>query len=149
MKKSTQRDTVKRFFGILLTGSLIAALGACAATRKATYPPGFVYLDDKQVHTSMQKMAVSIDKLDRLLDGSTNTSNLQKQRVIEELDLLESVTRNLSADASASNHQLLVDNMGAFRAQVSMARSAVDSDKPDYYLAGRLVGQCVVCHVNR
>jgi len=149
MKKSTQRATVKQFFGILVTCLLIAALAACAATRKATYPQGFVYLDHKQVHTAMQKMAISIDKLNRLLDGSTNSSNLQKQKVIEELNVLDEVTRDLGTDAAASNHQLLVNNMGAFRAQVSMARSAVESDPADFYLAGRLVGQCVVCHVNR
>ena len=48
---------------IMLAGMLLAG---CAQVRKATYPPGFVYLDEKQVRSQMALMSLYMREIDQM-----------------------------------------------------------------------------------
>ncbi|MGB5706404.1 MAG: hypothetical protein WBM41_06200 [Arenicellales bacterium] len=126
-----------------------AMLGGCAQIRKATYPPDFVYLEKQEVRTSMQKMAISIGKLDRLLSDTEYQSSTKKEDVNAELTNIEDISRSLNTGGNQSNHPVIAQHMENFRDQLSMARRAAQADPPDYYPAGRLVGQCQGCHIQR
>ncbi len=148
---SQQMSLPKNWILYLSTAVIFCAmsflLGACSTVRKATYPPNFVYLDNAEVHSAMQDMAISIDTLDKLLNSDTLDSENKNERVIETLDQLKSATDGMGANASISNHRIISDNMGSFRARVAEARVAASSDTPDYNLSGRLVAECLSCHV--
>lgn len=126
-----------------------AVLGGCAEIRKATYPPDFVYLENQEVRTSMQKMAISIGKLDRILSDPEHQSANKKEEVNAELSNIEIISRSLNTGGKESNHPLIDQHMENFRDKLSMARSAAQADPPDYYPAGRLVGQCQGCHIQQ
>ena len=134
--------------GISLAVILVLA-GSCATVRKATYPPDFVYLEKQEISSSMQRMAVSINKLDRLLSDTGDQSVSKKDNVLLELNNIESITRNLGSSSNRSNHPLIDQHMDNFRDQLMMAKSAVGQDPPDYYPAGRLIGQCHGCHIQQ
>ena len=127
----------------------MAIAGSCAQVRKATYPPDFVYLEKKEVTSAMQKMAVSINKLHRMLSDTEYQQASKQQDVLTELDVIESVTRSLRTGGSQSNHPLIDQHMDNFRDQLLVAKNAAQRDPPDYYPAGRLVGQCQGCHIQR
>jgi hypothetical protein len=98
------------------------------------------------LHSTLNKLAACIEKLDQLLQKTTEGSSIQKAKVIAELDAITQATDDLSASGSVSDHRVISDNMGSFREKVSQAKNAVNTEQPDYYLVGQLVGQCLDCH---
>ena len=138
--------SVKKGLSIVVLAMLVSS---CATVRKVTYPPDFVYLEKQEVSSSMQRMAVSINKLDRLLSDTLDQSVSKKDSVLSELNNIESITRNLESGSSQSNHPLIDRHMDNFRDQLMMAKSAVGQDPPNYYPAGRLIGQCHGCHIQQ
>ena len=146
MHANFHNNTILRLTAILLAGIVLLTLGACRVDQEYTYPRGAINLNTEQVHSSMKKMAVSINKLDKLLHETTSVSSIQKEKVLAELDAITQATEDLGARASVSDHRVISDNMGDFRKHVSKARIAVDTEQPDYFLAGQLVGQCLDCH---
>jgi hypothetical protein len=146
MKICKSASPIFRLISMVL---IVAVTGSCATVRKATYPSDFVYLEKQEVSSAMQKMAVSINKLDRLLLGTEHQPANKQQDVLAELDVIESVTRSLGTGASRSNHPLIDQHMDRFRDQLLIAKNAAQNDPPDYYPAGRLVGQCRGCHFQR
>ena len=147
MQNNSRSGSTGILFALLLFPLIATMITSCSTVRKATYPPGFVYLDNKQVHSSMQKMAISIDKIHQLLDTATITSDGRKSGVIEELDKIKQATDGLAASGIVSNHRVITDNIGAFRQELRMARQAVDTSAPDYTPTSKLVAQCLDCHV--
>ena len=138
--------SVKKGLSIVVLAMLVSS---CATVRKVTYPPDFVYLEKQEVSSSMQRMAVSINKLDRLLSDTLDQSVSKKDSVLSELNNIESITRDLESGSSQSNHPLIDRHMDNFRDQLMMAKSAVGQEPPNYYPAGRLIGQCHGCHIQQ
>jgi hypothetical protein len=134
---------------IIAVLAVLALVGSCATVRKVTYPPDFVYLEKQEISSSMRRMAVSVNKLDRLLSDTEDQSESKKENVLLELNNIESITRKLRSGSIQSNHPLIDQNMDNFRDQLLMAKSAIGQDPPNYYPAGRLVGQCHGCHIQR
>ncbi|MGI9319182.1 MAG: hypothetical protein ACR2QW_17785 [bacterium] len=143
------RKSVRVTLKIIAVLALTSLAGSCATVRKATYPPDFVYLEKQEVSSAMQKMAVSIGQLHRLLSDTAYQPASKKDDVLAELDKIETITRSLDTGGIQSNHPLIDQHMNGFRGQVLIARNAVQQDQPDYYPAGRLVGQCHGCHIQK
>lgn len=146
IKNFKSTSSIFKLIGVLV---IVAVTGSCATVRKVTYPSDFVYLEKQEVSSAMQKMAVSVNKLDRLLLGTEYQPETKQQDVLTELDVIESVTRSLGTGGSRSNHPLIDQHMDLFRDQLLIAKNAAQNEPPDYYPAGRLVGQCRGCHIQQ
>ena len=127
--------------------SLILGLASCSTIRKATYPPGFVYLDNEDVHSAMQKMAISIDRINTLLESPDMTPEQQNAEVIFELDQIREATEGMTAGAGISSHRVISDNLGRFRSRVGEARRDARASPPDYQATASLVRECLSCHI--
>lgn len=147
MKRHLNRTDTWSLTTTLLVNALFLLLASCTAIRSASYPPNFVYLDEKQVRSTMHKLAISIGKLDTLLQQPDTLAISRKDDVLTELDTIIVATDGMAADASISSHRLITDNMGRFRHSVWQARAAVEQDVPDYAPTSQLVTQCLDCHL--
>jgi len=128
---------------IILAGTM---LQGCAQISKATYPPDFVYLNKQEIRTTMQKMAASISNIHALLSDTNHSQDQMRDKVSAELKNIETATRELGTAGKSTNHPLIDNHLDGFRDELIAALRAVESDPPDYYPAGRLVGQCHGCH---
>ena len=146
MSASEKTASILIGLGVAILAMLVSS---CATVRKATYPPDFVYLEKQEVSSSMQRMAISINKLDRLLSDTADQSESKQENVLSELNNIESITRSLEPGSNQSNHPLIDQHMDNFRDQLMMAKSAIGQDPPNYYPAGRLIGQCHGCHIQQ
>ncbi len=136
-------------FTVLFVISVLVFSG-CAAIRKVTYPPNFTYLEKKTVTSSMHQLAVSIEKLDSVLrEMGDDVSAPERERVISQLNNMESIANNLGAGTQVTNHLLLDQHIDQFKSDVISARRSVESEPPNFYLVGRLSGSCTGCHVLR
>ncbi len=134
---------------VILTTSILL-LSGCAAVRKVTYPPDFTYLEKKTVTSSMHQLAVSIEKLDNMLrEMGSEVSAPERERVISQLNAMESIADDLGAGTQVTNHLLLDEHIDRFKSDVINARHAVEAEPPNFYLVGRLSGSCTGCHVLR
>lgn len=138
---------IRTFQLVILLAILATGAVSCATVRKATYPPGFVYLDTGDVHNAMQKMAISVDRLDRLLQETAISSEKKNEEILSELDTIKRATDGMAANASISSHRVITDNIGRFRSRVDAANQAAKAAPPDYGLTASLVGECLACHV--
>jgi len=137
-----------RTFVLFMVSVLV--LSGCAAIRKVTYPPNFTYLEKKTVTSSMHQLAVSIEKLDSVLrEIGSNISASEQERVISQLNTMESIADNLGAGTQTTNHLLLDEHIDQFKSDVITARRSAEAEPPNFYLVGRLSGSCTGCHVLR
>ncbi len=142
--------TIPNHVRIVILLLLAVGLSACASIRLATYPSDFVYLERSEITSDMQRMAVEIDRLDRLLQGEAALDVPDRQdRVLASLEEIGRVADRLGGGSAGSNHPLIDNNIDGFRDQVRLARRYAAADPPVYYPAGRLAGQCLACHVQR
>lgn len=126
-----------RLFAIVLS---LALAGGCAEIRKATYPPGFAYIEKRELQGSMGLMAAAMGQLDALIAAGS-----PQEKILDQLGVIEGVASKLSA-GGATNHLLLDEHMEDFRADLSKARLMASLSSPNYYYAGRLSGSCSGCH---
>ena len=132
---------------LLITTALL--LSACATVRQATYPRDFVYLEQAEITSDMQAMAVQIDRLDRLLADSSTPEADRQDRVVAALSEINRIASALGAGPGGGNHALIDNNIDDLQQLALTALTAAESDPPIYYPAGRLAGQCLACHVQR
>ena len=133
---------------VSITALLIAS--GCTLIRKSTYPPDFTYLERKTVTTSMQHLAMSIDKIDRTLQ-SINQVPTQAERdiIINELNKMVKISDDLGAGTQRTNHLLIDENIDRFKSDVISIRQSIEAEQLNYYLTGKLIGSCAGCHLLR
>lgn len=134
-------------------GPLLAlVMGACAvaapAVRKVTYAPDLRYLAGRQVSEVMGTLAKAAVELDALLRDETPATPAADLRgeVVRLLQVMEGAASDLDAGPT-TNHPVLDENLGLFRADLAAAREAAEVDPPNYFLAGSVAGSCLLyCH---
>ncbi len=137
--------------GVFLIGIMLGVVGmtACTYVRKVTYPPNFVYLDDRQVVSSMAGLNVNLWRIDDIIANSETILPYQREEIIRLLLRMEAIADKLGAGTTVTNHLLIDENIDVFKDEVRDARNQVEGDPPNYYLAGRLSGSCMACHRRR
>ena len=112
---------------IMLAGMLLAG---CAQVRKATYPPGFVYLDEKQVRSQMALMSLYMREIDQILVDNFTVNSEQQAQIIRLLNQILASADRLGAGNVQTSHLLLDDHIDDFRADVRVALNDASSDPP-------------------
>lgn len=135
----------------VLFWAMIPILAGCAGTdvKMHTYPEDIVYIEDSEVENAMLRLSRYIWAINDIFDSQEHIAGYNRERIIELLKNMESEADTLGAGARQTNHLLIDQNIEVFRQDVESARRAVESDPPNYYLAGRLSGSCLACHVIR
>lgn len=129
---------------------VVLVSSGCELIRKTTYPPDFTYLERKTVTTSMQRLAMSLDKIDQTLqDIKQLPSQMQRDTIIRELDQMVKISKGLGAGTQKTNHLLIDENIDGFVSDVMAIRRSIELEQSNYYLAGKLVGSCTGCHLLR
>lgn len=144
------KKTCSIAFAFVFVAAIVAVQG-CAEPRVGlhTYPADLVYLDQDRIETGMLRLSSNIWAINDLLDRSEIISAFDRERIIDLLGNLENEAIVLGAGAQITNHLLIDENIDQFKSDVKAARLAIESEPPNYYLAGRLSGSCLACHVRR
>lgn len=133
-----------KLFIIVLLGT--TTLYGCAQIRKLTYPPEFVYLDQKEVTNKMVLLSIYIRQIDKILSRADTVSSEDQVRILENLSLINTTTDLLGAGSRYTNHLVIDDHIDQFKSNVIGAISAAKAKPPNYYPAGQLSGSCNACH---
>lgn len=141
-----QKSLVVLTINLLLGLSIIAG---CAAVRKVTYPPDFLYLERGQVTGSMGRFSADLWRIDAILADSETVLPYQREEIIDLLKDIEKAADELGAGPQVTSHLLIDENIDKFRSDVHRAREAVEHETPNYFLVGRLSGACTACHFLR
>lgn len=134
------------FFSVLLP-----LLAGCAETevKMHTYPADMVYIEDSEVENAMLRLSRYIWSMNDIFDSQEHIAGYNREMILELLENMEKEALTLGAGSRQTNHLLIDENIEEFRADVRGARKAVEAEPPNYYLAGRLSGSCLACHVKR
>jgi len=98
----------------------------------------------------MQKLAFSMDKIDRVLQQINLTPTPdQRTIIINELNAIEKISDTLGAGTQKTNHFFIDNHINQFQSDVIKVRKSIETDKSNYYQVGKLVGSCMSCHVMR
>ncbi len=127
----------------------LAFLFGCVQVGMRTYPPNMVYLDDSKIKGTMQKLNTSMWTINDIFDSNEHISGYQRERIISLLQQIEQEAIELGAGTQKTNHLFIDENIDQFKYNVEAARKAVAAEPPNYYLAGRLSGSCIACHIRR
>lgn len=135
----------------ILYCTLLPLLAGCADTdvKMHTYPADMVYIEDSEVEDAMLRLSQYIWSINDIFDSQEHIAGYNRERIVELLKNMEREAEDLGAGARQTNHLLIDRNIEEFRADVERARQAVETDPPNYYLAGRLSGSCLACHMKR
>lgn len=126
------------------------AVAGCTSKNEKSYPSDFTYLQHKTVTTSMQRLAMSLDTIDRTLQSIDQApTQTQRDLIIDELSEMVKVADSLGAGTQKTNHLLIDENIDSFRSDVIAIRQSIQAEQLDYYLTGKLVGSCAGCHLLR
>jgi len=118
----------------------------CAAVRKVTYPPDFVYMDRSDVTNAMSNLSVNIWRIDDILANSETVLPYEREEIISILNDMSGIADKLGAGTVETNHPFIDQNIDAFKHDVDLALAEVKQEPPAYYRAGRLSGRCLACH---
>ena len=129
------------FAGILVAG--------CAQLRQATYPPDFVYLDQKQVRGQMALMSLYMREIDEILADSYAVNSEQQAEIIRLLNQIVVSVDRLGSGNVQTSHLLIDERIDDFRTDLQVALRDASSDPPNYYTLGLLAGSCTACHQYR
>ncbi|HSH44057.1 MAG TPA: hypothetical protein VK973_18175 [Arenicellales bacterium] len=127
-------------------GICVALAAGCAAVRKVTYPPDFVYLDRAEITGSMSRLSADIWRIEDILSSSETVLPYEREEIITILGDMRQVADNLGAGTVDTNHPFIDENIDAFRQDVQRALDDVKAEPPSYYRAGVLSGRCLACH---
>lgn len=144
----------------LLSISLIVTLllAGCVKIRMLTYPSEFTYLDSGSVKGIMHEMALSLSRIDTLVQQSSKDTDASRYQpeVLAELQKMETLASSLSSSTTGTtvdgnerpvtNHLLIDEHIDDFIGQIMHARLLVEDSPPNYYGAGQLTGNCSACH---
>ena len=121
----------------------------CTQVEVKPYPPNMVYLDDDNIESAMQRLNTSMWTINDIFDNNEHISSYERERIISLLQQMEEEAIQLGAGTQKTNHLFIDENIDQFKYDIEAARKAVAAEPPNYYLAGRLSGSCIACHVRR
>ena len=121
----------------------------CTQVEVKSYPPNMVYLDSDQIESAMQRLNTSMWTINDIFDNNEYISSYERERIISLLQQMEEEAIQLGAGTQKTNHLFIDENIDQFKYDIEAARKAVVAEPPNYYLAGRLSGSCIACHVRR
>ena len=125
--------------------ALLTLLTACSGIRQVTYPPEFVYLTQSDIQSAMGQLANHVANINRMLRPSERSVE-NRQRIIDELNNMASISSGLGAGSTPTNHLLLDAHIDEFRDSIETARIRLQATPSDYSSVGTLVGSCSACH---
>lgn len=140
------KSAVRLFLLVLLGSGLLVG---CAQIRKATYPSGFVYLEQKEITNEMLRLSFYMRKIEGILSDDAATSSDQQAQIVGLLAKIDASTNRLGAGSVETNHFLIDSRIDQFKADVNTALFDARSNPPNYYALGRLSGSCTACHQYR
>lgn len=117
-----------------------------ARVRKHTYPPDFTYITTQQLRSTMWKLADQVERLNHILRLAEPVTEQERAEIVQLLANMEKVTDGLRGQGWRSNHPEVDFNLDRFQRDVALARRSVESDPPNYFLAGSVSGACLYCH---
>lgn len=133
-------------------------LVSCVKVRLLTYPSEFTYLESDSVKGIMHEMALSLSRIDQLVQQSSDKPDTLRYQpdILAELQTVETLASSLSSSTSdktaegdarpVTNHLLIDEHIDDFIAQIMHARLLAEDTPPNYYGAGQLTGSCNACH---
>ena len=111
-------------------------------------PPPFDYADGEELRSGMHELAFQLQLLDQALGMESDLRDPQAQdQIINSLETIERVGRQLSSVDMTSSHRFLRNDMEIFLSTVERAQRSAERNPPDYYMAGRVSGACINCHM--
>jgi hypothetical protein len=131
---------------VLLTAALLAG---CEQVRQVTYPPDFVYLDEKQVRGQMALMNLYMREIDEILVDNYTINSEQQAHIIRLLNQILASVDRLGAGNVQTSHLLIDEHIDDFRTDVQVALNDASADPPNYYALGLVYGSCTACHQYR
>lgn len=135
----------RRFLVLLAVLGLVACATTGKAVRTVTDPPGWRWLDDAELRSTMHELGRLVRQLDGLLNGPP-LDVVQQQQVVGLLDEMESLAVGLEGAGAPSGHPEFDEMAPRFRAFVGTAKHGVQQEPPSYYAAGTITGACMYCH---
>ena len=123
-----------------------AALHGCSQIRKVTYPPDYVYLEQKQVKTEMALLGFYVRQMNEILSQADEDVSQKQSQVLELLSLMDKTANSVSAGNKNTNHLFLDEHMDEFKSDLYAAIRAVRQNPPNYFFAGEISGSCIACH---
>jgi len=126
-------------------------VGACHTVpeqvRTVTYPPDFVYITRQQLDFTMWQLAKDVRELNELMRAPDAIDAERRARIVAHLVAMEAAAETLKVQPGWHSNQPALDaNLGRFETDIAQARRAVESEPPNYYLAGFVSGSCLYCH---
>ena len=134
---------------VLLAIIVTASIYGCAQIHELAYPRGFTYIEDKEVERLMQKMSESIGKLDQLVAEASLSDTDKQEKIITELDRLETIATRLSGGHTQTNQSHISGRIGKFINNIGTAKMFAKLDPPRYDRISNVTSDCSECHRQR
>lgn len=132
----------------LILISMSLTLFSCSSIRKITYPPGFVYLEKKDIKNTMTMFASNIKLINTIIKSNKHIDRNNNKKIIQALENIETEAQRIeSHNNQLTNHMLIGENMGSFKSSVVHAKKMIQKTPPNYYYVGQLSGRCAACHI--
>lgn len=112
----------------------------------ATTPPPFDYADGEELRSRMHQLAFSLHMLDRDLTDEYEEGGPFRKSVTSRLHDIERIAEGLQEGDLSTRHPFLIEDMDRFLRSVRMAQR--EASRSRYYMAGRVAGACVSCHLS-
>ena len=134
----------------LFMGTLLCLLLASCSDNEGAYPhmtnpPPFDYADGEELRSRMHQLAFALQRLNRDLATHYDERPPFQQSVVSNLRDIERIGETLQFGDLNSKHPFLADGMDRFLDDVRRAQR--DASRSRYYMAGRIAGACVSCHI--
>ena len=130
-----------RAFAVIISSIILAS---CVGASLVSYPKDFNWEGDQETTTVMQSLARSMLVLDNTVQG-VSLLHLQQHKVITELEKMEFQARLLDSGPS-TRHLALDTERESFLSTIAAAKLQVQANPPNFYIAGKLTGECNACH---
>lgn len=124
----------------------VACRDAASGLRVYTYPPGFEYIPEERLASSMWMLAHEVSRLEDVLAEPEADPAARRADVVAILQHMDAAAARVDTPGRSTNHPVLSTHLAGFRERIQRARLAVERDPPSYLHASEVVGSCTVCH---
>jgi outer membrane biogenesis lipoprotein LolB len=140
-----QKTSLLALVFMLLTA---CSSGVLETVRKVTYPPDFNYISKQKLQSTMHQFGWYTALLDNSLRDTSTVNYEQRQNAISILNKMETLSHELGTQSLSSNHNIVSFNIDQFRQNIVNARTGLEMEPPNYYLAGSVTAYCTNCHAS-
>lgn len=127
---------------------LLACADLAGRVRQYTYPPGFHYISNEQLRSTMWQLAYHSRELRELMKSPEEAAS-HRPELLSELDRMEEAVVDLNRSGWPTNHPLIDGNRSSLLRDIRMARDGISREPPNFLLAGSVSGACAYCHGSR